>query len=82
LPTSIEIRAAARTAITELIGREVTDDESVVSSGLIDSLSILRLITSLEGKLGIGLSLDRVQPDDFDSVDLIAETVFRVGKTK
>lgn len=82
MPSSIEIQAAAHTAIAELIGRKVADDESLISSGLIDSLSILRLVTSLEGKLSMRLSLDRVQPDDFDSVNLIAETVLRVGKER
>ncbi len=82
MPTPIEIQAAAHMAVAELIGRKVADDEHLISSGVIDSLSILRLITSLEQKLSMRLSLDQVQPDDFDSVDLITETVLRVGKQR
>jgi acyl carrier protein len=71
------IRLAAREVVSQLAGTRVADDEALVSSGLIDSLSILNLISKIEGKLGIRLKTSGLQPDDFDSIDLIAETVLR-----
>ena len=74
----IEVRAAATRAVTAIVKQNVRDDEPLVSSGLIDSLSILKLILSLERELGIQIPTADVQPEDFDSVDLITETLERV----
>ena len=74
----IEFQAAAREAVTAIVRQKVRDDEALVSSGLIDSLSILTLILSLERQLGIQIPTADVQPEDFDSVDLITETLQRV----
>jgi acyl carrier protein len=51
----------------------------LVSSGLIDSLSVLRLISLLEKKLSISIPPDTLQPEDFDDLDIIVETIERVG---
>jgi acyl carrier protein len=45
---------------------------------MIDSLSVLKLIASLERKLQIRIPTSEVQPEDFDSVDIILETLQRV----
>ena len=75
------IRAAAREAIAESIGHQVGDSEPIVSSGMIDSLSVVKFISLLEFKLGIrDPPPDNLQPDDFDTVELIIETVERVAK--
>ena len=74
----IEFRAAAREVVTAIVRQKVRDDEALVSSGLIDSLSILNLILSLEKQLGIQIPTADVQPEDFDSIDLITETLARV----
>ncbi len=66
-------RSAVREIVAEMVGRQVEDGEFIVSSGLLDSLSLLRLITRLEQKLQTKLPTARLQPGDFDSVDLIVE---------
>jgi acyl carrier protein len=68
-----------REAVAELTKRSLRDDERIVSSGLIDSLSLLKLISLLERKLQIRIPTDRVQPEDFDSVEVILETLERTG---
>ena len=73
-----DIRRAAREAIAEATKATIKDDDPLVSSGLIDSLSILKLISSLERKLAVTIPTEKVQPDDFDTVDLIVETIQRV----
>ena len=57
----------------------VGDSDGLVSTGLIDSLSIVRLIATLEERLDVRIPTDRVQPDDFDSIDMILETLDRVA---
>lgn len=70
--------AAVRAAIIEIVGRKVRDDEPLVSSGLIDSLSVLRLIGSLETKLAIKIPTENLQPEDFDSVEITLDTLRRL----
>ena len=80
MPDSSAIRNAASEAASQLIGRPLKPGQRLVSSGLIDSLSVLKLIGLLEKKLHIAISPETLQPEDFDDVDLIVETVERVAK--
>lgn len=73
-----QIRAAARAVVFKLIGHPVGDDEGLISAGLIDSLAIIRMIAELESRLGKAIPTDSLQPDDFDTIELIVETVKRV----
>ena len=72
------VKQIARDVVTQLARQRIRDDEALVSSGLIDSLSVLRLITQLERQLHIQMPKEQVQPEDFDSVDLIMDTIERV----
>ena len=72
------IREAAREVVRELVGHAVADNDALISGGLIDSLAILRMIAGLERKLGMPIPTDSLQPEDFDNIDLIVETVERV----
>jgi len=74
------VRTAVREVVLEMIGHRVQDSEPLVSSGLIDSLSVLKLITRLEKKLSVTIPPANLQPDDFDSVDLIVSTLERVSQ--
>ncbi len=77
----LAIRNAAREVASQLAGRPIKDGQRLISSGLIDSLAILlKLIAQLEKKLEITIPTENLQPDDFDDLDLIVETVERVAK--
>ena len=73
------IRQAAREAIMAVARRTVRDDQCVVSTGMVDSLSLLNLIALLEKKLQVRIPTDQVQPEDFDSVETTLETLERVA---
>ncbi len=73
------IRQAAREAVAAVARRAVRDDQCVVSTGIVDSLSLLELVALLEKKLQIRIPKERVQPEDFDSVETILETLERVA---
>jgi acyl carrier protein len=47
---------------------------------MVDSLSVLKLIVILEKKLQILIPRERVQPEDFDSVEIILDTLERVAR--
>jgi acyl carrier protein len=80
MPESSTIRTAAREAASQIAGRPIKEGQRLVTSGLIDSLSVLKLIGLLERKLRITIPPETLQPEDFDDVDLIVETVERVAK--
>jgi acyl carrier protein len=71
-------RQVVRAAIAAVAKQPVRDDQCVVSTGMIDSLSVLKLIATLERDLQVHVPKDRVQPDDFDSVEIVLETLERV----
>ncbi len=70
----------AREVASRLAGRTIREDQLLISSGLIDSLSILRMIAELETRLKVSIPTDTLQPEDFDDLDRIVETVERVAK--
>ena len=72
------ILKAARESVFETTQRTPKDSAPLVSSGLIDSLAVMKLIFRLEQKLDIPIPMDKVQPEDFDSIELIVETIQRV----
>jgi acyl carrier protein len=77
MPDMDIVRVAAREAVCELVGERIEDDRALISSGLIDSLSVLTLISKIEKKLSLRLPTASLQPDDFDNIELITETVIR-----
>lgn len=82
MPGSSTIRIAAREAASKIVGRPIKEGQRLVTSGLIDSLSVLKLIGLLEKTLGVTIPPETLQPEDFDDVDLIVETVERVAKPR
>lgn len=70
-------RPVVRETVAEMVGHVVGDSDPIVSSGLLDSLSVVKLIALLERNLSVTIPPGNLQPDDFDSVDLIVETLER-----
>lgn len=56
-------------------GTKLDPNESLVSSGVIDSLAILRLITFVEETFGVTVEDDEVVPENFETVHIIKEFV-------
>jgi acyl carrier protein len=77
MPNPNEIRLAARQVVAEMVHRPVADSDPLISSGLLDSLSILKLIGRIESRLSVTIPTDSLQPDDFETIDSIADTVLR-----
>jgi acyl carrier protein len=80
LPDHASVSNAAREAASQVAGRPIKEGQRLVTSGLIDSLSVLKLISLLERKLNVSIPPETLQPEDFDDVDLIVETIQRVAK--
>jgi acyl carrier protein len=74
----MEIEKIVERFITEellLSKDEIDHNQSLVLTGIIDSLGLLRLITFIEERFGITVADDAVTPENFDSIDLIADYV-------
>jgi acyl carrier protein len=54
-----------------------TDDESLMESGVIDSLGIFRLVSFIEEELRVRISDDEINADTLKSVNTIEELVIR-----
>jgi acyl carrier protein len=53
------------------------DSDSLIESGIVDSLGIMKLIGFLEDKVNIQISDDELIPENFSSVDSIAALVHK-----
>lgn len=57
-----------------------TDDESLMETGVIDSLGIFRLVSFLEEDLKVRVSDEEINADTLKSVNTIEELVLRKRK--
>jgi acyl carrier protein len=55
----------------------LSDEESLLDAGLIDSTGILELVTFLESGFGIAIEDAEIVPDNLDSIRAIASYVKR-----
>ncbi|MDP2807121.1 MAG: acyl carrier protein [bacterium] len=58
---------------------EVKEDTKLISSGIVDSFSMVSLKTYLEKKFQIKLPDEAATPDAFDSVNNIIELIKKFG---
>ena len=58
-------------------GSSLTDDESFLDGGIIDSTGVLELVGFLEQQYRISVSDDELVPDNLDSIDKVSTFVHR-----
>jgi acyl carrier protein len=63
-------------------GIEVTPDTPLVSSGLIDSFSLVEIFVKLEKLTNRKIPAAKIQPKDMDTVALMFATAERIGKAR
>lgn len=56
------------------------DDESLMDSGVIDSLGIFRLVTFLEESFGVRIGDEEINPENLKTVDTIEQLVIAKSK--
>jgi acyl carrier protein len=61
---------------------EITVDTPLVSSGLIDSFSLVDVLSKLEEVTTMRIPAGKVQPKNMDTVSLMLATAQRVGKPR
>lgn len=75
-----EVRQAVSTCIQQLLAEqdieeEITANTPLFSSGLLDSMSMLRLVSMLERSMGIAVSPGEITIETFDNLDRICAAV-------
>ncbi len=63
-------------------GVSIDENTALVSSGLIDSMALVDLLTKLEDITQMRIPPGKVQPKDLDTVSLMFATAQRVGKPR
>jgi acyl carrier protein len=58
----------------------VSDDQSLIDNGVVDSLGIFRLVTFLEENFGVKIGDEEISADNLASIDIIEQLVIRKGK--
>lgn len=53
----------------------LSDEESLLDAGVIDSAAMIGLIAFLEGQYGVSVSDDDMTPENFDSVNAVVAYV-------
>lgn len=82
-PADAGVRAAVRGILASVGARpdlnEVSDTDSLLGSGVVDSLAMVNLVSALEERFGIKVGDTELVPEHFDSVQAIVH--FVSGKT-
>jgi acyl carrier protein len=56
---------------------KLSDDDSFLENGIIDSTGILELVALLEGKYGIKISNNELEPENLDSINKLVRFLDR-----
>lgn len=77
-----DLRQKLRSFITDnfLFGRvdsELSDDDSLVENGIVDSTGVLMLVAFLEQDLGLRIEDDEIVPENLDSINRLNTFVAR-----
>lgn len=86
MSTATDVKTRIREFIMEnLAGAKgitsFTDEESLMESGVIDSLGIFRVVSFLEDELGIRVSDEEIGPENLSSVNSIEKLVLKKQKS-
>ena len=63
-------------------GTQINEKTPLVSSGLIDSMSLVEILLELESVMDSRIPPGKVQAKDMDTVELMVATAHRVGKPR
>lgn len=76
--------SAMESAVADYLTKEVVTspdllplkkDAPLVTSGILDSLSLLKLISFIEKQFGVNIAMEEVVPENFETIDTIVSFV-------
>ena len=54
---------------------DAKSSDSLIDDGILDSMSLIMLVSALSMEFGVSFDLDDLLPENFNSVDNIVETI-------
>ena len=76
MDTKIKIKTFLQELLADYgAGADVGDDDSLLTSGILDSQAVLRMVVFLEEEFGLDLAERGFDQDDFDSLTNIMRLV-------
>ena len=76
MDTSQTIRAYIQKEIAN--GREISNDESLLVAGVLDSLAVVKLVAYVENEFDVEIPDSDFDPDNFESVATITQLIERI----
>jgi acyl carrier protein len=73
-----ELKIFIQKEITTIAFKKVAFDESLVKSKLLDSISLVELLITIEEHIGKQIPQYLINDDNFESIDKIIETVKKI----
>jgi acyl carrier protein len=79
-----DLPSSVRAAVYEFMRREVllgtdssdlTDTTPLITGGLLDSISVIKLVNYLENHFGVTFKAEEIKMSKLDSIDLITESL-------
>lgn len=70
-----EIKVFIQTEIMNLAFVKVGFDDSLIKSKVLDSITVVDLLVSIEEKTGKNIPQHLINPDNFDTINIIIETL-------
>ena len=59
-------------------GREISNDESLLVAGVLDSLAVVKLVAYVEDQFDVEIPDSDFDPDNFESVATITQLIERI----
>ena len=76
----MSVETAVRQFLNDELGKDISSlggDDSLLESGTIDSVGVMRLVAFLEKSYGISVGDDDLMPENFDSLAAISAFIER-----
>ena len=81
METSVDIRDRVRQFVTTTFyipdPSQVTDDQSFLDAGIVDSTGVLEIIAFIQSEFGVAVEDDEILPENLDGVARIVGYVLR-----
>jgi acyl carrier protein len=74
-----QVKDFIKAEIRNIIFRNVSDDESLLKTRAMDSITVVDLAVVLEDKFGVKIPFTEISEENFDSVNQIAEFLAAKG---
>lgn len=68
--------------IEELTFEEVSKHESLIESGILDSITVVDLAVSIENEAGVSIPFNEIKPENFETIEIIMAYVESLKENK